>query len=394
MFRSWVFSLTLLALTLSLHAHSSEKHELSESDKYLIAKSRTNLQKLIENQNNIVGVEFIYAEANNSKLSETWGHSMLHFVDNDDDWQNNIVISFSALMDPGTDIAKQIWNGVIARNYLAFPQVANFAAYWNQYTANKGRSLTRKVIITTKEQRDRIIEVVSHWLDDIDYFGNYSFIGNNCASMITDLLRKSGIKHFSYGVNSPREFLSWLEQGRLSTVPASTLKNPIKIMREFRDRVQVDFDKLGAGEGWPINTVEILEELFSPQEIFLFTQVMNGMPVEISREIVSKYRAVAQKSQVSTMLGYVALPENLYQACTTDKCMSEYQQGLRNSFSEEVLMNYHLEVKQLTRRVERLIKSKKLNATTIRAKNRIHEFESDSPQKLHFQLFTQENKGV
>ena len=176
----------------------------------LIQNTSKQILKLNQNKEKIIGVEFILVNPFDQQIESNWGHSLLRFVDDDNSWTNDIVISFSALTNSDDSSTEQKIKGLIG-GYEIIPHTDSLGGFWREYTRKNGRSLKRYPLLLNRESLDQIIEILHKWIQDPTYFGKYFYTSRNCTTLLGALLNKAGVITISDIPAKPTEFPRWLK---------------------------------------------------------------------------------------------------------------------------------------------------------------------------------------
>lgn len=134
------------------------------------------------------GLEIITAGGTFAQPESILGHSLLRFLDDDNDPMNDLVVGFEMLpVDTSKTISKAIDGG-----YEALPVVKELSTYLRQYALKQSRSTSRLILPSTPEMILKIKEVVLRMITVTDLQGDYIFHRNNCATLLLKLLGSAG----------------------------------------------------------------------------------------------------------------------------------------------------------------------------------------------------------
>ncbi|GEM_PF-4108166 len=162
--------LLLCFILISQNAYSIEKDSIEflqwyvqKKELYTSSKKYINrLEKKIENDQ-IIGLELIIAEATDERVESKFGHALFRFVDNDSDPGNDITISFVA--DVNGPKASNI-GGVVGK-YGVYPEVKSLRLFIKQYVKDQSRPLERHIIPSNTSMHHDLFQTLNGWWSEI-----------------------------------------------------------------------------------------------------------------------------------------------------------------------------------------------------------------------------------
>ncbi len=273
---------------------------------------------------NIIGVEVLVAGAGDGLIS-SFGHTFLRLVAKDGDWGDDIVIGFLAdpnrVYDDESTIKKigkfKYYAGFISGRYPIAVQVSSLYDFWSQYVIKEKRSIERKIILSTHADRQSLIKNLDEMLLKHDeQLGNYSFLKRNCATVVIDLLNRSGFPRPVNRIISPSSILDYYSWSWIAPYPTLSFTNYIDA-QELYEKAEVNLgDNLAKDE-----IIEKLTNHLSELEIkkLLVVGELKGM---VLREMGKRFpfdRGVSYEEAV----GVKVIPESAYQFCESVACAQE-----------------------------------------------------------------------
>ncbi len=247
----------------------------------LIQNTSKQILKLNQNKEKIIGVEFILVNPFDQQIESNWGHSLLRFVDDDNSWTNDIVISFSALTNSDDSSTEQKIKGLIG-GYEIIPHTDSLGGFWREYTRKNGRSLKRYPLLLNRESLDQIIEILHKWIQDPTYFGKYFYTSRNCTTLLGALLNKAGVITISDIPAKPTEFPRWLKFNLIAPYHGIEMLNGKSILKKLYDLLNITPKDFSLGR-WPKNALEILNASFSTQEKRIIRNEHQFIPRDIKK---------------------------------------------------------------------------------------------------------------
>lgn len=344
--------------------------------------SKHHIEALLSNTQNIIGIEHLLADGLDDRIASKWGHSLLRFVDNDDNPLNDIVLSFVAFTPPDRiNNLKALTGG-----YAVIPVVTTLAEMWNKYTLNEGRIFTRTIIQTNSEIRTNLITDLAEWRNDPAKYGRYGFLNNNCAGILKDYLQDSGIQHLTSGGLAPTSVDDWLAKGLITSTPNIRFTtSPKAIFETAMNTLGLNFEQFYSGKNWPANSYELLSTVLTWEELsFIYIQ-HTFLPAHVAKSIV-KNKPKKKAGYIDTYLGHKPIPSILYQLCTDVRCARNFVEMQGHVWDKEALTKMREQMGRFYKYNLRMLKEKKWNASTIRQRKIIEKYEHENFHSDHYIL--------
>lgn len=308
--------------------------ELAGKAQYLIErdirieKNKENLNKLM-NEKATSGVEIIVAGATKDQgIASRWGHAMIRFLDDDDDWRNDYVVSF--VLDQNEEelsYGKAIFGG-----YPIYPETKTLGEFWGQYVKGEARPLHRTLIPTDDKLRENILARLKDKTDAPEKLGTYKFTSRNCASVLGDLLSEAGIQQ-KKKTNIPTKLQDSLSQSLVAPFPALTVKAPKQQLLEAAKELKISYEELMSGEKYPDNASEKLLKKYSPEELATIYHHVDFLPADVSDKIGSVIKE-KNTTDLDSLYGFNKVPKSLYQICNDETCAREQVANAKKIWGE------------------------------------------------------------
>lgn len=277
-------------------------------------ENREKIQSLFNNKNSIIGLEFILAAPTDSKIESKWGHALLRFVDNDNNWANDPVLSFAANV---TDKKMSQWKGLTG-GYEVIPELSSLGEFWKYYTKAEGRSIQRYPLLLERKNLTYFIDELSKWNEDQTYFGKYYFTSNNCTTLIGDILTRSGVVSFNRFNSRPSHFPKWLQRNLIAPYPAIEALNPLLALRKLHTILGIGLADFQRGKNWPENSFELISSEFTIQEMRVLRDHLLLMPQEV-REKLNSHLPQIQLTSYQEILNMNSLDHSFYDLTKSPK---------------------------------------------------------------------------
>ena len=210
MLKNLVFMLIIISSTLDAQTQEYLKYYNQ------IKELSSNLLSVLDsNRDRIIGIEYISASGTSESVMSRFGHSMLRFVDNDNDYTNDIVLSFEANIPSGVIDYEKGLTGA----YSIYPRLDFLVNFWERYVRGENRPLERFIIPTNDIMMNALIDELVKVSKDVSMLDTYTFLNRNCAGILAQLFLNIGIITKSKGLNSrvPVLFDNWLSGSLLCT---------------------------------------------------------------------------------------------------------------------------------------------------------------------------------
>lgn len=142
------------------------------------------LEELLQDRDNIIGVEVIVAASSGQRLYSRFGHTMLRLVHRAKNASYDYVLNFAADADEDN---LSYYDGIVG-NYQSKIEISRFDDIVLKYAFKEKRSFKRVIIPTTKSERIRMIELLLGVLTKKISLPNYSFFNENCSKQVLNYL--------------------------------------------------------------------------------------------------------------------------------------------------------------------------------------------------------------
>lgn len=298
----WLLSL-LIVFTQTAFADENFKADL---ENYIqIHKARAEF--LFSKRSEITGVEIIIADRA-SNIASRFGHALIRFVDQDNLWANDIVISFGALSDSEKlSLVKGVFGG-----YPILPEVMTLHEYWGRYTQVEKRDLRRFVLNLEKKQLDKLLDVSFDYIKDPQKLKNYTFTKNNCVGVISKFLIEAKLTVDDKQAIIPSRIHKWLKKNDLTVFPELTMKNPAAIEKKLAD---LNIAKTPAEEFIRNFNLNELSYIYFNKKELKFSQIK-----AISAHLL------ANNFEMDDAFSFTNIHPKLYNRCNTLSCFREFDQ--------------------------------------------------------------------
>lgn len=322
-----VFSASLSAQTQEYSQYYNQVKELSSSL----------LSILDSNRDRIIGIEYLSASGTSESVMSRFGHSMLRFVDNDNDYTNDIVLSFEADIPDGIiDYGKGL-TGV----YSIYPRLDFLVNFWERYVRGENRPLERFIIPTNDIMLNALIDELVKVSEDVSLLDTYTFLNRNCAGILAQIFLNSGISTKSKGLNArvPVLFDNWLSGSLLTPYQSIRSLSPQGVFDSVRKLFKLDKNILiNDYSKWPSNSVDLLRAKLTNTEILFLYRELWDMPVSLSDELIKGIK-YTNSFGYQDVVGMKVLPSKIYKLCESMRCAYENIQNERNIWGEEISLN-------------------------------------------------------
>lgn len=293
--------------------------------KFLSSVYQENIKRLIENKDEIIGLEVIIASGTDEQIFSKYGHALIRFVNKNGLWANDIMISFVADIDTAkVDYARGLNGG-----YKVAMEALTVHQYWNQYIVQGGRSLSRYIIPTSKVQILNVINQVQKRLQDPSSLGGYKFLTKNCASLLSQLLIDSGFPYSTNRTNVPTSIPSWLDSSLVNIYPKIEVKSKKDIFDRAIKMLNISQENFERGKDWPENAAEVLLDNLNASEIKIIYNEVVMIPLDVYATLIKKVNYNSGQS-FDQVFGFEKIDSRLYKTCQDVSCVSEIR-GLEQS---------------------------------------------------------------
>jgi hypothetical protein len=269
----------------------------------------------------IIGIEILVA-GKGEGLEAGFGHAFIRLVGEEGQWNRDTVIGFVA--DPSkvyqTEEAREkvssfkFFSGFVSGAYPVSMQVSNLYDFWSQYVIREGRSIERKIILSTPEDRQNLLDSLDELINHPgDKLGHYSFLSRNCASMVLELLTQSGFPHPIGSVLKPSSLLDHFDHSWNSPYPTMSFAQRSDA-DQLLEKAEINLKKDNSKE-------QIIQKLTSKLSELEIKKILVVGSIEgaIRRELVKKY-PFSSGVNYDRAVGIEKLPASLYQYCDNREC--------------------------------------------------------------------------
>tara|TARA_Y100001936_G_scaffold251861_1_gene309384 strand:- start:1164 stop:2624 length:1461 start_codon:yes stop_codon:yes gene_type:complete len=284
------------------------------------------VERFLNSDIEIVGLELLVAEPNDTNTSEKFGHTLLRFIDGDGKWYNDAVLSFSVKIDENG----LSYIGTLTNKYPIRVQLKHMDSFWKNYIVKSSRPISRYIIPSTPEQRVRLFEnFKSRFLSD-EGFGKYGLTTNNCMTILMDLFEASGIASVEDDYIIPKNADQMVYENFMSPYAKMEFSSNKDLHVEVQNLLGISAKDYKAGNNWPSDAADIIEtELYKHKNeidrdiaIKSIIATHNKLPTNVFLDLVVKYQR-NNKNGISTYHEsdqFRSLPLELYQVCEDLKC--------------------------------------------------------------------------
>lgn len=191
-----------------------------QTQKMLALSIQTNAERAAKEMvRDHIGLELLTAGSTTNHISSVFGHSLIRFIDNDDDSLNDLIVGFE-MLDIGD--GKGLEKGLNGGN-ISVPTVMTMAEFLLRYGMNEGRSLDRTIIPTTPEITSRLKSVFLNIIRVPSLPGDYRFFSNNCMTILKKALGAAGYVLPVTLVDIPAQQSVYMNSILLTHVPTISL---------------------------------------------------------------------------------------------------------------------------------------------------------------------------
>jgi hypothetical protein len=348
MFRIFVI---LFSLTMMNSSFSEDQNINSASEVYLktLESSAQLLKQLDQNRDRYVGIEYISAAGTSEAMMSRFGHSLLRFVDNDNDYTNDVVLSFEA-NTPSSQIDYQ--KGIMG-GYEVLPRFDLLQNFWVRYVRHQSRPLHRLVIPSNKEMRNKLIDELVRMQQDPSVLGDYTFLNRNCAGVLAQLFINTELSFKSKSISGrvPVLFQNWLNSSLLVPYAPIISLSPYNVFKKVKTSLSLEDEiKINDYEKWPDDSTSKLRNSLNQKELLFLYNELSDLPFEIGRGLLKGNR-YSEELTFNKTIGMTSIPHSLYQLCETESC------ARHNLKIESKIWGRSNSLKQLNKRTRKFIRT-------------------------------------
>ncbi|OYZ13372.1 MAG: hypothetical protein B7Y39_17975 [Bdellovibrio sp. 28-41-41] len=294
----------------------------AQNQSSFLIKNKQHIDDLINKVDKIKGIELIVAGPMHQHIESSFGHALLRFVETDGDAIQDSILSFVALIDePVLNYKKGIMGG-----YPVIAQVGSFGEFIQTYLETEERPLDRYIIPTDAKIRKNIVETLKKWLSKPGGMGGYKFLSNNCAGVLVEFLKQSGL---STGFQAPVPSLLPAQMKSRYLTPYPVIRTftiaPIfeKLAYEFNVKVEI----LKAGN-WPREAINRFKSIPPSALAQLY---FRASPID--EEVRSAMQSLILKNgplDLANVYGIKKIPNVIYELCYSIDCAAKIVTILRD----------------------------------------------------------------
>ena len=291
-------------------------------------------------KNQIMGLEVVIAAAKKS-FSSGFGHAMLRFVDQRDYFESHLILSFVGdINEKKLSLRKGLFGG-----YRVLPKIGEFKEMWDKYVFGEKRELKRYIIPTTQEERKALSEVLFQWIANPVKFKEYKFVENNCASLLSDLLKDSKIINKKVTSVVPIRFGNNLFKNKVAlprTTEIQTIENlfekasiALGLSPSQAKNQKMAVAYLLISGNWKPNALSQLEKSLNSLEIKRLIKFLPEIPDHFHEEILEKYQIKSEKyaDELPSIYTMEEFPAFVYQKFEDKVCAEKIAQFIENGKS-------------------------------------------------------------
>lgn len=270
--------------------------------------------------NEIIGLEALVAAAwDGGPIYSRFGHTLLRFVKADGNFSTDPVVSMEADVPANqVDLLKGL-DGA----YRVIPTASTFGSYWSRYVSIDERPIERYIIPSTPEMRTALLTTLDAWIRNPKLDGHYTFLDNNCAGALANLLEAAGFPS-TIGFNPiiPTDIDNWLKHSLLSFYPMLEMQSPKPLYDKASGLLKIPTSDFTAGLNWPADSADVLSKNLSDLEIKKILLDLTTVPGSTRTVLSASHNFVNGGATFEQAMSFQAVPKELYQVCTDASCMS------------------------------------------------------------------------
>lgn len=284
------------------------------------------LEELMNHPQNFIGIEIIEAQGT-KELESLFGHSVIRLVDNDGDAFNDVVFNFYPVMktEDGETVEGTSLNA-FREHFQLGVEMNTFQNIGLRYLKHYGREMYRVPVLSTPENRRKLLLDIEQVINDAELRGHYTALGNNCLGVIYQALKRSGFPTPSRHSFLPADVQGYFRGVGLAPYPEATMLTADAIMARYshnldqaedlvmKEKLEEAFEKLSVEGAWVALALkerhEIRDELY---ELIL----RKTFETEGSLKIRDR------------MFGAAAMSPMLYSLCASRECARDQMKVLK-----------------------------------------------------------------
>jgi hypothetical protein len=309
-----LFQFNIYAQEKKLNRHERKKIEKENFDNYYRDLKISNSEKINElhskiDNGEIAGIELIIAGPTSIRFESRFGHALLRFVDFDQDWTNDLVVSFVAdVNEVKLNAMKGLFGG-----YEILSETNYLYEFWWNYVLKEARPLNRYVIPLTKTELANFLNNFKKYnFKDLEKRKNYYFFGNNCAQAISDLLIETGLIKKKSKALIPTRMPKKLKKAGKIIHPVSVIESIHPTLIKLQNTLNLKrLEDILEEKKYPPNSETLIRQNFSDKEIKILLLYLSTIPYEI-RESLKKDHHFQQGVSFDEIMSVENLDLSLY----------------------------------------------------------------------------------
>lgn len=288
--------------------------------------------------NNFVGLELITAGPYSGTFESRFGHTLLRFIDRDQDPFNDLVVAFEMVAIDGSRILQDGFNGQSA----VAPTAMSMVEVMTNYFLDQQRKITRTILPTNKAQLKVVAEEILTLSQIPSALGNYSFIKNNCDTAMFKLLAEAGFSVPQAAIDIPTFAPERYSRAGYAPFPALTLeenRHVVAIEKSTR------FGRAAQRQDRPLIELEVVWDAIGALPLEQIEPLYHQWPAKWASHKFRVAMLLKDKLQTPRPLVQIfqleALPEALYNSCEEDRarCLQNRLAAARTTWPARVLMD-------------------------------------------------------
>ncbi len=300
---------------------------------------------------------------------------MIRFIDNDDSWSNDIVVSF------GYEVRQDEQKGrfseaisAIRGGHQLTMTTTTLGEVWNRYELGQARNLSRVVVPTNENIRREILQKIERWNIQPEELGNYTLLGNNCVSVIVDLLKESGVPLRKSSVLRPNAFTRNLFESGATWMAPLHFKSKLQVLKNH----QIEIDSTST----PFSEVEFerIINKYSDHDILELMVFNLKLTTRMIRRIRSERGLSLSNKSFEEIAGHRKLPNDVYELCEEISCTEKKKNTMASHAGPEY-------IKASRKLLKRYPNYREIPRNKDDDNPRIYHYPlSESPFKMFYQL--------
>jgi hypothetical protein len=300
-----------------------------------LKRSQAQVEELLASQDKIIGVEVIIAQGSSIALESHWGHALMRFVSSTGSWAQDFVLEFVG----ETGNAKVSVSKGLLGGYAAAPELDSMQSDWSDYIASESRDLTRVIIPTSPEMRERLLQTLLQWLaNPSKHLKNYTFLNNNCGGLMTRYLQDAGLPHDGIRARIPAHIPRYLKKLLLNPYPELVIPSPVSLFSKAAEILGISMKDLKDGNDWPADSADRLGTALTDLEIKKMLRFLSPkMPKAVFLSLEKDHNYFNGGAGPDETAGIKKVPAELYQLCGDEACVTKITEAERSLWSDDEL---------------------------------------------------------